>query len=98
MVYLVNLFYETGPWSLNDYITFNHLADAFIQSDVQMRRTIEAIFVNFRNKIYIYLNAMFPKHVFGGPPTMHILYFGCLKKVCSVEGSPGPGNHYINVM
>ncbi len=23
--------------------TFNHLADAFIQSDVQMRRTIEAI-------------------------------------------------------
>ncbi len=25
------------------YITFNHLADAFIQSDVQMRRTIEAI-------------------------------------------------------
>ncbi len=29
---------------INDiYITFNHLADAFIQSDVQMRRTIEAI-------------------------------------------------------
>ncbi len=23
--------------------TFNHLADAFIQSDIQMRRTIEAI-------------------------------------------------------
>ncbi len=23
--------------------TFNHLADAFIQSDVQMRRTVEAI-------------------------------------------------------
>ncbi len=28
---------------LNFTFTFNHLADAFIQSDVQMRRTIEAI-------------------------------------------------------
>ncbi len=27
----------------NNTFTFNHLADAFIQSDVQMRRTIEAI-------------------------------------------------------
>ncbi len=28
---------------LHLHLTFNHLADAFIQSDVQMRRTIEAI-------------------------------------------------------
>ncbi len=30
-------------FTLHLTFTFNHLADAFIQSDVQMRRTIEAI-------------------------------------------------------
>ncbi len=37
---------SVSPVSLNESdftFTFNHLADAFIQSDVQMRRTIEAI-------------------------------------------------------
>ncbi len=34
-----------------DYITFSHLADAFIQSDLQMR-TIEAIRINKRTMIY----------------------------------------------
>ncbi len=35
--------------------TFNHLADAFIQSDLQMR-TIEAIKINKRTVIYSILN------------------------------------------
>ncbi len=34
---------ETASQDHYIYITFNHLADAFIQGDVQMRRTIEAI-------------------------------------------------------
>ncbi len=41
---------QISVWSKQKYhgiitftFTFNHLADAFIQSDVQMRRTIEAI-------------------------------------------------------
>ncbi len=33
------------------YFTFSHLADAFIQSDLQMRRTIEAIRINKREII-----------------------------------------------
>ncbi len=36
-------FYVAGWFLLHLTFTFNHLADAFIQSDVQMRRTIEAI-------------------------------------------------------
>ncbi len=36
-----SLMYEAVLQSFT--FTFNHLADAFIQSDVQMRRTIEAI-------------------------------------------------------
>ncbi len=32
-----------GKGNITFTFTFNHLADAFIQSDVQMRRTIEAI-------------------------------------------------------
>ncbi len=39
-----DLYIMTGLLKITlHYITFNHLADAFIQSDVQMRRTIEAI-------------------------------------------------------
>ncbi len=35
----------TPNYAFNIYVTLNHLADAFIQSDLQMR-TIEAIKIN----------------------------------------------------
>ncbi len=37
----VSVYGECGTFTFT--FTFNHLADAFIQSDVQMKRTIEAI-------------------------------------------------------
>ncbi len=53
----------------NHYITFtfNHLADAFIQSDIQMRRTIEAIRFIF---LWIWLLLIENNHIFrGGQPS-----------------------------
>ncbi len=44
MIYHISTLFD--HWMANRItftFTFNHLADAFIQSDVQMRRTIEAI-------------------------------------------------------
>ncbi len=43
MLYCVDVWGEANSLLILYICTFNHLADAFIQSDVQMRRTIEAI-------------------------------------------------------